>query len=78
MSAVEARGDIEIGNWTAKDRQGMNVTIHTMGTENESIQMLGGSYDMAVWNLDRSTYVVMVSLLDKDNTTKMINTLAIS
>jgi hypothetical protein len=78
MSAVEARGDIEIGNWTAVDSQGMNVTIHTMGTEDESIQMHGASYDMAVWNLDRSTYVVMVSLLDKDNTTKIINTLSLS
>lgn len=78
MSAVESRGDIEVGNWTAVDRQGENVTIHTMGTEDDGIQMLGGSYDMAVWNLDRSTYVVMVSLLDKDNTTQMINTLTIS
>ena len=79
MSAVEARGDIEIGNWTAVSSvREMNVTVHTMSTEDERIQMLGGSYDMAVWNLDRSTYVVMVSLLDKDNTTQMIKTLAVS
>jgi len=78
MSAVESRGDIEVGNWTAVDRLGENVTVHTMSTKDERIQMLGASYDMAVWNLDRSNYVVMVSLLDKDNTTKMIETLTIS
>ncbi len=77
LAAVEERGDSEIGNWTAVDRLGENVTVHTMRTEDERIQMLGGIYDTAVWNLDRSTYVVMVSLLDKDNTTKMIKTLAI-
>ena len=78
MSAAQARGDTEIGNWTAVDGQGENVTIHTMSTKDERIQMLGGRYDTAVWNLDRSNYVVMVSLLDKDNTTRMIKTLAIS
>ena len=78
MSAVEARGDSEIGNWTAVSGLGKNVTVHTMSTEDERIQMLGGSYDMAVWDLDPSTYVVMVSLFDRDNTTQLIKTLAVS
>ncbi len=78
MSAVEARGDSEIGNWTAVSSLGNNVTVHTMSTEDERIQMLGGSYDMAVWDLDRSTYAVLVSLLDRDNTTQIIKTLAVS
>ena len=78
MSAVEARGDSEIGNWTAVSSLGNNVTVHTMSTEDERIQVLGGSYDMAVWDLDRSTYAVMVSLLDRDNTTQIIETLAVS
>lgn len=78
ISAVEARGDTETGNWTAVDSQGRNVTVHTMNTKDQRVQMLGGSYDIAVWNLDRSTYAVMVSLFDKNNTTQAIKTLAIS
>jgi hypothetical protein len=78
VSAVEARGDTEAGKWTAVDSQGKNVTVYTMNTKDQRIQMLGGSYDIAVWNLDRSTYAVMVSLFDKNNTTQAIKTLAIS
>jgi len=78
ISAVEARGDTETGNWTAVDSQGRNVTVHTMDTKDQRVQMLGGSYGIAVWNLDRSTYAVMVSLFDKNNTTQAIKTLAIS
>ena len=78
ISAVEARGDTEAGNWTAVDSQGKNVTVYTMNTKDQRVQMLGGSYDIAVWNLDRSTYAVMVSLFDKNNTTQAIKTLAIS
>ena len=77
MSAVEARGDKETGNWTAVSALGKNVTIHTMSTNDERIQMPGGRYDIAVWDLDRSTYAVMVSLLDRDNTTQIIKTLAV-
>jgi hypothetical protein len=78
MSAVEARGDKETGNWTAVSALGKNVTVHTMSTKDERIQTIGGSYDMAVWDLNRSTYTVLVSLLDRDNTTQIIKTLAIS
>ena len=77
LSAVEARGDRETGNWTAPDLQGDNVTVHNMSTKDERIQILGGSYDMAVWSLDDSTYAVMVSLLDRNNTTQIIKTLAV-
>ena len=77
ISGVEARGDEEIGNWTAVDHQGNNVTVHTLSTKDERIQMIGGSYDMAVWNLDGPTYAVIVSLFDRNNTTQTIKTLAV-
>ncbi|MDD1736537.1 MAG: hypothetical protein LUQ21_03660 [Methanothrix sp.] len=77
MSAIEDRGDRETGNWTAPDRQGNKVTVHSMSTKDERIQILGGSYDMAVWSLDNSTHAVMVSLLDRNNTTQIIKTLAV-
>jgi len=78
MASIEARGDSEIGNWTAVSSLGKNVTVHTLSTKDERIQMVGGSYDMTVWELDSSTYAVMVSLFDRDNTTQVIKTLAVS
>ncbi|MDQ1261001.1 MAG: hypothetical protein QG575_182 [Euryarchaeota archaeon] len=78
ISGVEARGDEEIGNWTAMDHQGNNVTVHTLSTNDPRIDMLGGSYDMAVWNLNGPSFAVMVSLLDRNNTTQIIKTLAVS
>ena len=78
MSAAEARGDKETGNWTAVSALGKNVTVHTMSTKDERILTIGGSYDMAVWDLNRSTYPVLVSLLDRDNTTQIIKTLAVN
>jgi len=78
ISGVQARGDEEIGNWTAVDHQGNNVTVHTMSTNDGRIEKLGGSYDMAVWNLDGPNFAVMVSLLDQNNTTQSIKTLTIS
>ncbi len=77
ISAMQAKGDVEIGNWTAVDHQGNNVTVHTLSTNDERIDMLGGSYDMAVWNLGGSNFAVMVSLFDQNNTTQTIRTLTI-
>jgi len=78
ITGVEARGDEEIENWTAVDHKGNNVTVHTLSTNDERIEMLGGSYDMAVWNLDGPNFAVMVSLFDQNNTTQTIKTLTIS
>jgi hypothetical protein len=78
ISAVEAEGAVEIGNWTAVDSQGRNVTVHTLSTNDERVEKLGGSYDMAVWNLDGPNFAVIVSLFDHNNTTQTIKTLTIS
>jgi hypothetical protein len=78
ISGVKARGDAETGNWTAIDHQGNNVTVHTLSTNDSRIEMIGDSYDMAVWNLDGPSFAVMVSLLDRNNTTQIIKTLAVS
>ena len=77
ISGVEARGDKEIRNWTALDNKGNNVTVHTLSTDDERVEMVGGSYDMAVWNLDGPSFAVMVSLFDQNNTTQTIKTLTI-
>jgi hypothetical protein len=78
ISAMEAKDAVEIGNWTAVDHKGNNVTVHTLSTNDERIEMLGGSYDLAVWNLDGPIFAVMVSLFDQNNTTQTIKTLTIS
>ena len=74
---MASRGDKEIGNRTAVDHQGNNVTIHTLISKDERIQMIGGKYDKAVLNLDGPIYAVVISLFDKDNTTQTIKTLAV-
>lgn len=78
ISGLEEKGDRETGNWTAVDHLGRNVTVHAMSTRDERIEEIGGRYDMAVWNLDGTTYAVLVSLLDQNNTTRIIRTLAVS
>jgi hypothetical protein len=77
LSEVESKGDVEIGNWTTTDVLGNNVTVHTLSTEDERVKPLGGTHDTAIWNLDQSTYVVLVSFLDENNTTQLIKTLAV-
>lgn len=77
LAGVEARGDRVIENWTATSSLGDNVTVHVLSTNDSRIASLGGKYDVAVWNLDHSDYVVMTSLLDENNTTQIIKTLAI-
>ena len=41
------------------------------------VQQLGGTYDLAAWNLDGSNYALMVSLFDKNTTRQMIQNLTL-
>jgi hypothetical protein len=77
LSEVEANGDVEIGNWTAVDFMGKNVTVHTLKSKDERPSQIGGTYDLAVWNLEGQTYAVLVSVLDRNDTREAIRTLAI-
>jgi hypothetical protein len=78
LAGVQERGDREIENWTAMNGLGENVTVHVLSSNDSRIESVGGKYDVAVWNLDGSNYVVMTSLLERNNTTKIIKTLAIN
>lgn len=78
LSGVEANGDAEIGNWTAVDFKGKNVTVHTIKSKDEDLSLVGGSYDLAVWNLEGQSYVVLVSLMDRNSTMQTIRTLTTS
>lgn len=77
ISEVEERGDVEIGNWTCEALSGEVVTVHTMATEDERVRQLGGTYEIAVWSLDPSTYALMVSLFDRNTTERVIGTLEV-
>lgn len=78
LSGVEANGDAEIGNWTAVDFKGKNVTVHAIKSKDEDLSRVGGSYDLAVWNLEGQSYVVLVSLMDRNSTMQTIRTLTTS
>jgi hypothetical protein len=78
IEAVGEEGHREIGQWTALDSRGRNVSVTTMKAANESERMPGGIYNISVWNLDSRTYILMASSFDENNTTQIIKTLTIS
>ncbi|HPT37196.1 MAG TPA: hypothetical protein PLZ44_02790 [Methanothrix sp.] len=77
LEGAKSRGDVQAENWTAVDHLGRNVTVCTMKSKDMALSWAGGSYDIAVWNLEGSTYALMVSMLDRKNTTEVIRTLSI-
>jgi len=78
IMALESRGDVEIGNWTATDSTGANVTVHTLQAKDPRLAQLSGTYEIACWNLDGSTYALMASMLDKNTTRQVIENLTIT
>ncbi|MGV8089091.1 MAG: hypothetical protein ACP5OM_02325, partial [Methanothrix sp.] len=78
LEAAKENGDTEVGNWTAVDSRGRNVSVTTMSSADKEVQMPNGVYNISIWNLDRTTYALLVSSLDEDNTTQIIKTLAVS
>ena len=83
LEALKEEGDAQIGKWTAFDSRGRNVSVTTMKTANENVRMTDGIYDkgiynISIWNLDITTYALLVSPFDEDNTTQLIKTLAVS
>jgi hypothetical protein len=75
ISAVEAHGDAVVGNWSAVDLQGQNVTVLIMETPDPRVS--GGSYDMASWCLEGNVLVLMVSTAERNVTENLIGTLKI-
>lgn len=70
-------GADEIGKWTAVDSRGRNVSVIMMKTADEHIQMPDGILNVSVWNLDSTTYALLISSFDEYNTTQLIKTLAV-
>jgi hypothetical protein len=74
--------DLETGNftsnWPTVDFNGENVTVNTMDTKGTALSVFGKKVDMAFWNLEGSRYAYLISTLDKNTTSKIINTLEIN
>lgn len=77
LEGAKSRGDIQAENWTAVDHLGRNVSVHTIRSNDEELTQVGGIYDLAVWNLEGSAYVLMISMFDRKNTSEVIKTLEI-
>jgi len=75
--AVEDKGDGETGNWTATSSLGGEVTVHSISSADPSISPERRSYDMAIWSLGGQNYALVVSLLDRNNTSRMIETMTL-
>ncbi len=75
---MEERGDRVAGNWTAQDSRGGNVTVQSLISQNPENASDSRAYDMAVWNLEGPNYAIVISLLDSDNTTRLINTMTLT
>ena len=78
VEAAKENGDTQIGKWTTVDSRGRNVSVTTMISANENIRIPHGVYNISIWNLDRTTYALLVSSFDETNTTQIIKTLAVS
>jgi hypothetical protein len=78
IMAMEGNGYNITGNWTALDSNGRDVIAYTLARENPDNTTQKKTIDLAVWNLEASSYASIISLLDRENTTKMINTMALT
>jgi hypothetical protein len=74
--------DLQAGNitgyWSAVDSNGENVTVNTMDTRGTVLSIYGKNVDLAIWNLEDSRYAALTSSLDRNTTSKIINTLEIN
>lgn len=74
----ESGTDNIIGNWSAVDNKGENVTIDTLDTKGTLFSIYGKRVDTALWNIEDSKYAYLISTFDKDVTSQIINTLEIN
>ena len=80
LSASDGRsdGDNIIGNWTAIDSMGNNVTVSTMSTNNSLMSVFGKTAEISNWNIGENKYAGLISFLDKNTTSQIIGTLKLS
>ena len=76
LDNLKSSGDSEIGNWTTTSKIGQNVTVHSLAIGAPGINSKNIKLDFAFWHLDRTTYVAVISALDRNTTDQIIRTTA--
>jgi len=76
LNNLKSSGDSEIGNWTTTSKIGQNVTVHSLAIGAPGINSKNIKLDFAFWHLDRTTYVAVISALDRNTTDQIIRTTA--
>lgn len=71
----ESDADNSIGNWTAVDKKGENVTVETIDTKGTLFSMFGKKMDIAFWPVKDNIYAGVISSFDKNITEQIIATL---
>lgn len=72
-------GNEVLGNWTAEDARGQNVSVQTIPTNKSSpMYFLGKTSDFAIWSLGDDNYAMILSQFGRDVTGKIIRTLNIT
>ena len=77
LSMDEDYSDKTIGNWSAVDYMGNNVTVNTISTNGSFMGVFGKTADISHWNIGGDKYAGLVSFFDKNTTRQIIGTLNI-
>lgn len=78
LSMNEAYSDNIIGNWSATDSMGNNVTVSTMSTNNSLMSAFGKTAEISNWNIGENKYAGLISFFDRNTTRQIIGTLKLS
>lgn len=77
LSNLISRGDTEMGSWNTTSKIDQKVMVHTLGVGTPSADSQSFNLDFAFWHLDRTTYIALISALDRNTTDQIIKTTAI-
>lgn len=75
LSAIADDNNTEIGNWSAVDRSGRNVTVRTFQEGNKSLKADEGTMDVAFWSIDNNSYALMAARFDRNVTSRIVGSL---
>lgn len=78
MKELEGYSDKSIGNWTAIDYKGNNVTVGTINTEGSIVSVFGKTADISHWNIGEDKYAGLISFFDRNTTMQIIGSLRLS
>ena len=74
----DSESDNSLGNWTAVDKKGENVTVEILDTKGTLFSVFGKKVDSAFWPVRDNMYAGVISSFDHNVTRQIINTLEIN